>query len=283
MEKVSSCGSPYQSDDSFGNHSTVEDRSTVTLAGHTPCHQRTLSCMKTTDSATGDTNKHNREDRQSIGIRVNILNTVPKFGQCRMIDIQHHQNTYRHEQQCDSKQRIDLTDNLIHRQQCSQNIIKEHHDNPESHIQRIRGELSQQSRRTSHKNSTDQNHQNHRETTHNLLGCQSQIASDYFRKAFSAMSQRQHTRQIVVNSTGKYTTQHNPQIRSHTEFGSHNSTKDRSQTCYVQKLNHKDFPTGKRHIVYSVGFRQSRSLTVVRTKNPFYKMTVNEIACNKSK
>ncbi len=47
----------------------------------------------------------------------------------------------------------------------TQNIIRKHNDNPERSIQAFRRQLRQQSRRTGHKNRTDQNHQDNGETS----------------------------------------------------------------------------------------------------------------------
>ena len=51
-----------------------------------------------------------------------------------MMHEQHHQDTYRHKQQSDGKQGIDLTNDLIHRKQRSKDIIEENHDDPEGGI-----------------------------------------------------------------------------------------------------------------------------------------------------
>ena len=49
--------------------------------------------------------------------------------------IKHHHNTYCHKQQCNSKDRIDLANNLIDRQQSSKDVVSKNHYNPESSVQ----------------------------------------------------------------------------------------------------------------------------------------------------
>ena len=106
--------------------------------------------------------------------------------------------------------KIYLTYNLIYRQQCSQNIIRKHNDNPERSIQTFRRQFRQQSRRTGHKNRTDQNHQDNGETSHYLFRRKSQIASDNFRQTLALMTQGKHSGKIIVHRPGKNTSQHNP-------------------------------------------------------------------------
>ena len=50
------------------------------------------------------------------------------------------------------------------------------------------------------------------ETIHHLLGSQSQITTYYFRQAFTSITQRKHSGEIIMHRTGKNTSQHNPQV-----------------------------------------------------------------------
>ena len=166
--------------------------------------------METGNCTTGNTHKHYRKDRKFTRLRVRILQSVPQFRQSGMIHIKHDENPHSHKQQGNCKQRIYLTYNLIYRQQCSQNIIRKHNDNPERSIQTFRRQLRQQSRRTGHKNRTDQNHQDNGETSHYLFRRKSQIASDNFRQTLALMTQGKHSGKIIVHRPGKNTSQHNP-------------------------------------------------------------------------
>ena len=141
-----------------------------------------------------------------------IGQAVGDFGQLRMIPEEHHQNTYCHENQRYGKYRIDLTDNLVDGQQRSQYIIDEHDGRPKREIKAFGCQLSQQPGRTCHENRADKYHQQDGKPSHELFEVNAQIASYGFGQTFSPVSQRDHTRQKIVNRTGKNTAQNDPQI-----------------------------------------------------------------------
>ena len=207
-----------------------------------------------------------------------ILQAVPYFGQRGMVDIEHHQNTDSHKQQGYGKQRIYLADNLIYRQQGSQNIISKYYNNPESGIQTVGGQLGKQSGRACHKDSSHQYHQDNGKAAHHLLGGQPQIASDDFRQAFPVMPQGEHTGKIVVHCTGKDTAKYNPQIGCRTELSSHDGTEDRSQPGNIEKLYHKDFPSRQWNVIHTIGFGKGGCFAVIGTKDAFYEASVDKIA-----
>ena len=130
-----------------------------------------------------------------------------------MLHIKHHQYTHRHKKQCNSKKRIYLTYDFINRQQSGKNIIDKYYYYPERNIQRFRCQFCQQSGRAGHKDSSYQYHQKNCKTAHHLLGSYSQIATDDLRQAFTAITQREHTCQVIMYGSGKDTAEHNPQIR----------------------------------------------------------------------
>ena len=73
-----------------------------------------------------------------------------------------------------------------------------------------------------------------------------------------------------------------PQIGRRTELRTHDGTKDRAGTGNVQKLNHKNLPTRKHHVVKTVGLCNGGSHTVVGTENTLYEAAIEHITQNES-
>ena len=196
--------------------------------------------METTNGPTSNGNKHHREDRICF-----ILGSeaIPHFRQIRILHIKHHQDTHRHKEQGNGKERINLTDNLVHRHQGCQYIIQEDNDNPEISIHPFRSHTGNKFRRSTYEHGTYKNHQNHSENGHHLLGPHPQITTNQFRQTFTSMANRQSAREEIVYRSGKDRSQDNPQIRGRTELRPHNGTENRAETGNVQELNHKDFPS----------------------------------------
>ena len=146
MEEIGSYSGPDQGYDAFRDHCSVEDRTSMTFTAHAACHQRALSCMKTGNGSTGNCDEHHREDGARLRLRMGILQSVPQFGQRRVVYIEHHQDTHRHEDKGHGEKRVNLADNLVDRQQGSQDVIDEDDDNPKGDVERLRRQAGQQSR-----------------------------------------------------------------------------------------------------------------------------------------
>ena len=188
MEKISGNRCPYQSDNTLGDHSSIEDGAPMTFARHTACHQGTLCSMETRNGSTGNGNEHHRKNWSRFSLGVRVLHSIPDLRQGRKMYIKHHQNPYCHENKSHSKNRVNLADYLIYRQHGSKDIINEYNYNPESHIEGFGCQLSQESCRRSHKDSPHQHHQQHSKRTHDLLGSQTQITTNEFGQAFASVT-----------------------------------------------------------------------------------------------
>jgi len=174
---------------------------------HASGHQRRLSSMETTDGTTSNGNEHHREDRICFILRTEA---VPHFRQVGILHIKHHQDTHRHKEQSNGKERINLTDNLVHRHHCGQYIIQENHDNPKVGIHPFRCHACDKFRRSAYEHSSYKYHQNHGENGHHLLGSHPQVTANQFRQALASMTDGQSTREEVMNRSGKDGTQDNP-------------------------------------------------------------------------
>ena len=197
----------------------------------------------------------------------------------RPVDIEHNHQGSCHEQQGQGEKRIYLTDNLVDRQHGGNNVVGKDDDHPH---QDIASQGMENLCRRIDKHSTHHDEQQDREDQRHALSGIAQIPTDQFRQAGPIVSHGQHATQIVMGSTRKDTTKHNPKISHRTELGTHDSTKDRACTGNVQELNHKNLPVGKYHKVQSVRFCDGWRRTVIRSEHPFHKASIEQIAQDKS-
>ena len=151
-----------------------------------------------------------------------------------------------HEKQGYGKERIYLADNLIDRQHGGKDVVAENDECP--HLGVATHGVQDFSRRID-KHRAHHDQQQNREDQHHGFGRIAQVFADKRRKSGTLITHGEHAHEIIVNGTGKDTTQHNPQIGHRTELGTHDGTKDRTGTGNVQELNHKDFPVGKDNVV----------------------------------
>ena len=271
MIEISGSGSPNQSYDTFRDHGSIEDRTTVTFVLDATRHQRTLRGMESGNGTTGNGDEQTGENRIFVRIGMRIAQTIPKLRKSRMIDKEHHDQTHSHEQQCECKDGIDLTDNLIDRQQSGYHIIDEDHDDPEHQTERIGRHLRQQHGRTGDEHGTYENQQDHAEDQHYPFHVGSEITANQLRKTFPFVADRKHARQIIVHSTSKDTSEDDPEERRDTEERPHDGAEDRSCASDIEELYHIHFPRRHRDIInavlHGVGRRFSRSIYF---KDPFY-------------
>ena len=90
--------------------------------------------METTDGSTSNRDEHHGKNGVSI---VLCAKALPHLGQFGRLHIEHHQNAHRHKQKSRGKERIDATDNFIHRHQCSQYIVDENNTKIENNLSLI--------------------------------------------------------------------------------------------------------------------------------------------------
>ena len=111
--------SPDQSDDPFADHGSVEDLVAVPFTLDAAGHDRRLGGMETGNGTAGHSDEHDRPDRGSFRMHVgqgDFRDMVP-------FHEEHGPNAHSHEDQAESKERIQFPDELIHRQEGSTEII----------------------------------------------------------------------------------------------------------------------------------------------------------------
>ena len=180
-----------------------------------------------------------------------------------------------HEQHRKSKQRIDFSNDFVDGKHRGDDVIGENHDDPQ--LFRAPDAL-QNDGWTIDENRANHHKHKHRKQQHDALRVHSEKVADEFGQPYSAMTNREHSAQVVVDGTCEDTAENNPQIGNRTIPRSHDGTENRPRAGNVQKLNHENFPSGQRDEIHTVGLVIGRCRTVVRAENSFHESTIDEIA-----
>ena len=236
--------------------------------------------MEATDGTTGNRDEQSREYRRGESF---TADAVVQLGQRRPLDEQHGHQCHGHEQHGNGEQRVDLSDDLINRKHRGNDIIHKDDAAPDIYpSESFTAYLTEDQRRTIYKHRTYHHQEEYGEYQHHVLGGLTQVTTNQLRLSGTIISHGKHTAKVIVYCSCKDTAQHNPKIGSGTELCSHDSTEDRTCTSDIQELDHKDLPSGKDNEVNTVGFRQGRCRSVVRTKNFLNKLTIDHVAYDQS-
>ena len=291
IEEIGRDGRPDERHDALGNHRAIEHRAGQALALEAARHQGALRGMETADGTTSDRDEHAGEDGilvQECGNAQHVLAVndlagsplrhvahVPQFGQVRHLDQQAHQQSGRHHQQGDGKQRIDTADDLVDGQQRGDHIVGKDDDDPH---QGITPHARQDQRRAIDKHGTHHQQQQHGEHQHHVACAAAQVLADERRQVGAVVAQREHAAHEVVHRAGKDASQHNPQVAGRAKPHAHDGTKDGSRARNVQELDHEHLPGGQYHIIHAVGHPHGRCLAVVGAHHALHYRAVNQVA-----
>ena len=279
VEEIHRYGSPYQGNDTLGNHRSVEHRATQALTLHATRHQRCLCSVETTYGATGDSDEKGWENGR---LEPFAVNSVGKFGKRWPLNEEHHHESQRHENHGNGKQRVYLAYNLIDREHRGDDVINEDYAAPDVNPgETFATDIAKNQSRRINKNGSNHHQQEDTKDKHHALGALTEIMSYEFWLPRTIVAHRKHSREIVVNGSGKDTSEHNPQIGRRAELRSHDGSEDRSGAGDVQKLNHEYLPAGKHNEVDSVVYPYGRSLAVVGRENLLNQLSIEHIAKHK--
>ena len=279
VEEIRRHGSPDERHNALGYHRPVEQGPPLTLALHAPCHERTLRSVEAADSSAGYGDEQAGED--CARLRTHVGKTVGQFRQRRPLDKQHNHQRDGHEQHGDGEERVYLADDFVDWQHRCEEVIDEDYNAPGIHPgERIAAKVAEDERRTVHEHSPDHEQEEHREYEHHLLCAPSKVSAYQLGQARSAVADRQHAAQIVVNGTGEDAPQDNPQVGRRAELRAHDGAEDGTRARDVEELNHKNLPSGKNDVVYAVGHTYRRSGPAVGSEDALNHPAVDEIAHN---
>ena len=190
----------------------------------------------------------------------------------------HHQGAG-HKQQRESKQGIYLTDNLVDWQHGGDDIVAEDDTYPHH---RITADGMQNLRRRINKHRSHHDQQQHGKHQHNVLRGLTQILTNQLRQSGTVMAHGEHTREVIMHSSGKDTAENDPQISHRTKLRTHDGTEDRTCTRNVQKLDHKNLPRRQHDVVETIGLGHCRRHTIIGAKHPFDETAVEQITNHES-
>ena len=242
--------------------------------------------MEAADGSTGYCYEQAWEDRigrrerlraKPCGIAVVVAGAkvAPQFRNVRQFHKQAYEQGKRHEEQGERKQRIYLADNLVDWQHRGYYVVGEDDYYPH-HLGTA--QCFQYDGRTVNKHHSYHDEEQDGEDKHNLACESAKVTADKLGQPYSAMTDRQHTAEIVVHGSGKNAAEDNPQIGHRTIPRSHDGTKDRTSAGNVQELYHKDFPTGHDDVIHTISLGYSRSGPVVGPHDMLNKFTVEQVA-----
>ena len=260
---------PDQGDDRLGNHGAVEDRPALLFAGDAFGDHRRLGRVEAGDGAAGHGDEHEGPDRGGIRLRMQVGqadfgNHEAPAGEDNSPDHGH-----RHQDQQHAENGIQLTDQLIDRQQRRQQVIDQDDHAPDGAVDRSRRKPRQEPRRAGDEHRSAQHQQHDGKHAHDPPGGVSQIIAGQLRDGSALMAGGDHAGHIVVNGAAENRAEHDPQEDHRAEAGAHQRAEDRPCSGDIQQLDQKGLPGLHRHAVHAVIDRDRRRLAPVRGKNLF--------------
>ena len=210
-EEICSSGCPDESHNTFGNHCTIENRTTLLLVYHTTSHKRRLRSMETRNCTASDGYEHHREYRICCRSGVFVFKSIPNFGNCWLIANKCHHYRHSHTKQQNAENRINASDDLVNWQQCGYQIVNQNYSYPDVDVPVWSEMRIEQSCWRIHKYHTDENHQYDHKAAHKLLHAVAKVVAVDFGKTATLVTQRNHSCKEIVNGTSEDATEHNPQ------------------------------------------------------------------------
>ena len=119
-------------------------------------------------------------------------------------------DTERHNDKADAENGIEFANEFIDGEQCCQEEIDEHHNDPELFVECRRGHIGNQTSGTDHKYDADHHEQNNRENAHDLFHTVAKVFAGDLRNRGTVIADREHTRKIIVYAAGKNSTKDYP-------------------------------------------------------------------------
>ena len=176
--------------------------------------------MEAGDGAAGHGDKHHGPFGQAFG--VDDAHGLPQLGHAVLrLEDQHACNAHCHDDEADTKKRIHLANDLIHRQEGRQQVVKQHQNQPEGSGQHHRGqrrtkalanELANQPGGTHRKVDAHHHQQDHRKDSHDELHHFAQVHAHNLRDGRAVVAFTHHTRQKVMDTATQDGSEHNPQV-----------------------------------------------------------------------
>ena len=273
---------PNQRNDALGDHRPIEDRATLALVAHTARHEGRLRGVEARDRTAGDRDEERRHDRHLLGVELVVLE-ARELGNRVVAKEQRPQQTHRHHYERHAKERIDAADDLIDRQERSDDIIDQ--DDPYPSRERDRGgHAGKELRRTEDKDRSDQYQEEDREDAYEVAHATPEVVPYHLREAQAVVAHEHHTRKEIVCCTHEDTAERNPKEGHRTKTSAEDRSKDGARAGDVQELNEEDAPTRQSHIIHTVVETLTRGCGLrVDGDLPFEVARIGEIGGNQQR
>lgn len=161
-------------------------------------HQRRLGGMEARDSTASNGDEHDRPNRGSFRMHVSEAD----FRNGISLRKEHGPNTNSHKDQAETKERIELTDDLINRQEGCNEVVDQQDNQPE--VEALGRDLGQKASRARRESNTDEDQEDNGESTHDMShGIAEVLPYDFGNDGGTIISFRQQPRNKVVDTACK--------------------------------------------------------------------------------
>ena len=190
-----------------------------------------------------------------------------------------------HDDQADTKDRINLTDDLVNGNKGGDEIIHQDDNQPEQSGGDNAGGAAvleqgdDQAGRTHGEHGAHHDQQHHAEHTHDVLQA-AQVDTGDLGDGSAVVALAHHAGEVVMHCTGKDRTKGDPQEHDGAPQSALHSAEDGTEARDVQQLDHEQLPLGKDHIVHAVVDLHSGGLAVVRPEGVFHHLAIDEITAD---
>lgn len=153
--------------------------------------------MEARDSTASNGDEHDRPNRGSFRMHVSEAD----FRNGISLRKEHGPNTNSHKDQAETKERIELTDDLINRQEGCNEVVDQQDNQPE--VEALGRDLGQKASRARRESNTDEDQEDNGESTHDMSHGIAEVLPYDFGNGGTIISFRQQPRNKVVDTACK--------------------------------------------------------------------------------
>ena len=302
IEDTHCSSGPNHGDEAFHDHHVVESGAALTLALHSAGDDSSLGRMETGQQTAGHSDEEGGEEvlgLEIVGVAEAGLRTVDQLIQqgslpCgipnlnQRIALGEHANEYTDcgEQQDSAEDGINTADNGVNGEHGGNQIVSK--DCTVNDPGGCRGGSAVKTKDLRcgditggvDEHSTDQQKQQAAEHLIHRVHALVAVASDHFRHLGTAVTQTDHTGEVVMGGTGNNIADGDGDESDGSKEDALNGAKDGAGTCNVQQVDKGVLPTREGDKVDAILLGICRRLTVIRFKDFYVQFTVENAAYN---
>ena len=208
---------------------------------------------------------------------MHVAEVSPDLRGVESVDRDTKADTYRHDDQDNTEDRIDLADDLIDGDKGRDEVVDQDDCQPGRGLREHAGyallseQLDQKASRSDCEHGTNHDQKDNREYTHDVVHDRPKVNTGNLGDRCAVVSLGQHAGEIVMNGTGKNSTECDPQEHDRSPQSTLHGTEDRAEAGDVQQLYQEQLPCGHDNIVNAIIDRDCRGFTVIRSECIVYK------------